>query len=61
MNETFSIGFVMGMIETELNKKKQEVLIIYLHTHKHNFTSDSLNNPVATVVSSNFYWIYGRD
>jgi len=31
-NETLVIGFVMRMIETELNKEKQEVLIIYTHT-----------------------------
>jgi len=28
--------------------------------HKHNFTSDALNNHVATVASSNLYWVYGR-
>jgi len=28
--------------------------------HKHNFTSDALNNRVAAVASSNMYWVYGR-
>jgi len=28
--------------------------------HKHNFTSDVLNKHVATVASSNLYWVYGR-
>jgi len=26
----------------------------------HNFTSDALNNRVATVASWNLYWAYGR-
>jgi hypothetical protein len=51
--ETFAIGFLMRLMKTELNKEKQEVLIIY--THKYNFTSDTLNNRVATIVSSNVY------
>jgi len=25
--------------------------------HKHNFTSDALNKRVATVASSNLYWV----
>jgi len=29
-------------------------------SHKHNFTSDALNNRVATVANSNLYWVYGR-
>jgi len=28
--------------------------------HKHNFTSDALNNCVANVRSSNLYWVYAR-
>jgi len=28
--------------------------------HKHNFTSDVLNNRVAKVASSNLYWVYCR-
>jgi len=28
--------------------------------HKHNFSSDALNNRVATVASLNLYWVYGR-
>jgi len=28
--------------------------------HKHHFTSDSVNNRVATVASSYFYWVYVR-
>jgi len=27
---------------------------------KHHFTSDALNNRVATVASSYFYWVYVR-
>jgi len=28
--------------------------------HKHNFTSDAVNNRAANVASSNLYWGYGR-
>jgi len=28
--------------------------------HKHNFTWGALNNRIATVASSDLYWVYGR-